>query len=1743
MPVLRVRGGEQGEAAIAALGQRLPEVAAHYRKSEEELRGLFRRDKSLRLDPQGSLHYVCEGLVAPVGGDTNTTVTPQALFALSQTFLLHSKSNSTKKIFLDFDGHTLSGNGWTATYNGGTNIVAPPWDTDGNPGSFSASEQTAIQQIWFRVAEDYAGFDVDVTTEYPGEAAITRSSAGDQAYGTRALVSAISSYIGNYGGIAYVGAFDNTGDYNKPALIFPENLGNNEKNIAEAISHEVGHNLGLSHDGISGGAEYYTGQGNWAPIMGVGYYEPIVQWSRGEYANANNTENDLVIITQNGLSYRTDDYGNTNSTATALVGLVSTNVGILERTNDVDFFSFSTSGGAALFTVMPWELGANVHFRLALYNSAGVLITNREVADTSGGVQTVTINAILGAGTNYVSIEGIGSGDPVTTGYSRYGCIGHYTLTVSLPPAAQWLPTVAGSFSWTNPANWASGVIPNSVDTAASINNNIAGAQLITLDAPITIGRLILGDTNATHGFTLENGAGGLLTFDVSAGGATIFKTRGTNDLISADLGLQDDLVVTNGTVARFTLGGAITGSHSVTKTGVGVVALGGTNSYTGDTVISAGVLALDATTEFGGAMFFDVRTNAVVDASALAGGWGLNDSQRLGGGGSVRGDVTCNAGSMLYPGATNAAGTLTFSNQLSLSGGAKWRVDLAATNIVGSGANDLVMVAGNLTLAGTNEIQINPLDGVLLASGTYTILTYGGSLFGGASNLVATSVSRQVFVVDDSVPGEIRLQVSVSPATLAWRGDGTLNRWDTNTFNWRNAGVSDKFFPLDNVLFDDTGSNNTYINLLTPLPPATVTFSATKNYSWGGVGRITGAATVTKLGAGTLTISNANDFTGPVTISAGVLKTANSNALGAVTGATFVTNTGVLDINGLNLGAEPVVISGVGTGSGAILNSGATQTNALRFVTLAGDTMVGGSGRWDVRANPTASFVGNNFKLTKTNANEVWLVDLGDTGLGDIEVGQGLLGVQGTTLLGNPASVLSLLPGTTLRLAGTDTNALDKLLSLANASVTMSVGSNVWVGTVTLSLTNTFGIDSQFEIAGDVSGSGSILKSGPGTLILNGSNNFTGYLLVDTANTTASAGAVRLASSDVLRNAASPILIRNSSSGSSTLQFDAGITVTQVVSIAGRNGTVPALQNFGGSNHLANGFLLASAGANYYIQSDSGTLNLGGAMPLSTSGGARTLTFLGAANLLISGVITNGSGGGTVSVAKSGAGTLTLNNTNTYTGGTSLAQGLIQVNSSRAFGSGSITANPGTNTARIVLADGVTVTNSIVANTVNPGAEFGFLSGGDTLGATLSGPITLNAPVTTGGHFAGPTRGGIGTAGGEGGGVLNILGPISAPASNIIVVRTGNVRFAGGGNYTELQTRAGTTSLGADNGLATSAVLDLGGNGNPQAPTVFDLNGFNQTLAGLKNAVGSNNVAWITNSAATLNTLTLNLVVTNQSFGGSIVGPVALALNSGTQIFAKSGYSSGNGLYTYTGKTVINGGTLVLAAGITLSNTPTIELSVSGTLDVSASGLALGMTQTLQGNGEVLGNVTNAGVIQPGASIGILTCSNHLELGPTSQALMEIIRLPLTNDLLRVSGTLHYGGSLVVTNLAGTLVAGDAFKLFDASNYVGNFATATLPSLGAGLGWQFTPSNGTLSVITTVATNPTNILAAVVGNALQLSWPASHQGWRLEAQTNALAVGVGTNWWEVTGAAATNLILMPLDVLNGSVFFRLVYP
>jgi hypothetical protein len=104
-------------------------------------------------------------------------------------------------------------------------------------------------------------------------------------------------YGSSAGGVAYVGVFARYSGYYSPAFVFARSLSNNVKYIWEAVSHEVGHTLGLSHDGVSGGSAYYSGTANklWAPIMGASYYCAVTQWSKGEYAGASNGEDDMAV--------------------------------------------------------------------------------------------------------------------------------------------------------------------------------------------------------------------------------------------------------------------------------------------------------------------------------------------------------------------------------------------------------------------------------------------------------------------------------------------------------------------------------------------------------------------------------------------------------------------------------------------------------------------------------------------------------------------------------------------------------------------------------------------------------------------------------------------------------------------------------------------------------------------------------------------------------------------------------------------------------------------------------------------------------------------------------------------------------------------------------------------------------------------------------------------------------------------------------------------------------------------------------------------------------------------------------------------------------------------------------------------------------------------------------------------------------------------------------------------------------
>jgi hypothetical protein len=193
-----------------------------------------------------------------------------------------------------------------------------------------------------------------------------------------------------------------------------------------------------------------------------------------------------------------------------------------------------------------------------------------------------------------------------------------------------------------------------------------------------------------------------------------------------------------------------------------------------------------------------------------------------------------------------------------------------------------------------------------------------------------------------------------------------------------------------------------------------------------------------------------------------------------------------------------------------------------------------------------------------------------------------------------------------------------------------------------------------------------------------------------------------------------------------------------------------------------------------------------------------------------------------------------------------------------------------------------------------------------------------------------------------------------------------------------------------------------------------------------------------------------------------------------------------------------------------------------TGTLLVNGSLGAANVTViggTLGGNGVINGPVTvqPGGSLAPGNSIGVLTISNSLVLGGT--AFIELNKSAATNDAVRGLSTITYGGTLTVTNLGGTLAAGDSFRLFSAANYSGSFASLNLPPPGVGLAWNTNGlTNGILSVAATAAPQFSSITQTRDGSFQFSGVGSAGVTCALEATTNLAPLIV---WFFVMSAMA----------------------
>lgn len=468
----------------------------------------------LRVDGEGGVYYADTYLPEPVEGDDALDIPMVEQISAGETFLLHSRPGSANVLYLDFDGHTISGTAW----NSGRPdpLYAPSYDpslddsiaTACNRGSgtapvqqvnFSSTELARIGEIWHRVAEDFAAWDIDVTTEEPASFGPT---VGRLLFTDDVDLCGDDMPSKGAGGVAYVVVFGNSNyhTYTSPALVYWTNLsGGAATTNHEAGSHEFGHNLGLAHDGTSS-TSYYLGHGSsdsspvdltsWAPIMGAGYYRNVTQWSKGDYPDAvksgsyQSNADDIAVITSE-LGYRPDDHGDTRATATALNvagdgsilvttpeddphGFDTTNQGVIETRDDLDYFWFDTGAGAIDLVVEPgWAAfyrattrrGANLDVAVSLYDATGALVASDDPTNDTGARLTLSV----AAGRYYLAVDGVGNAgnslDPnnIHHGYDDYSSIGQFFVSGTVQPSSSDQDPPSP-----NPLNWS--VEPWAVD-------------------------------------------------------------------------------------------------------------------------------------------------------------------------------------------------------------------------------------------------------------------------------------------------------------------------------------------------------------------------------------------------------------------------------------------------------------------------------------------------------------------------------------------------------------------------------------------------------------------------------------------------------------------------------------------------------------------------------------------------------------------------------------------------------------------------------------------------------------------------------------------------------------------------------------------------------------------------------------------------------------------------------------------------------------------------------------------------------------------------------------------------------------------------------------------------------------------------------------------------------------------------------------------------------------------------------
>ena len=715
-------------------------------------------------------------------------------------------------------------------------------------------------------------------------------------------------------------------------------------------------------------------------------------------------------------------------------------------------------------------------------------------------------------------------------------------------------------------------------------------------------------------------------------------------------------------------------------KQGNATLTLSGTNTYSGGTTVSAGTLLVNNTTGSGTG-----TGNVTVDGGATLGGSGsvlgnvtvnsngtssisgtiqgsvtVNSGGTMNGNGFIQGAVSVAAGATLLPGGSGVVGTLTFQNTLTLNGGALF-FDLPS-----SGANDVIALtgagaAGDFILNGANTVTLNFPSGGLPA-GTYTLMTYASQ--SGSGTLALDPVCHNATLAVGATSVTLTVTGSGAGLNLTWVG-GSGNPWDINSSTcWDNGGIADVFFNLDNVLFSDSGSASPAVDVTTAVQPTSVVVSNVVNaYTFTGVGAIAGASTLTKWGANTLTLANANTYSGATTVKAGRLAYGINDAIGA--GPVSITNAT------LALGAFTDTVGTVTVEAGGQITGTSGSLATTSSLELKGGTVsavITGSGAVNVTTANTSTLSGTNTYTGPTTVGTFGVPGVvlnvnHPNALGSTNVGTTVLGGSGQT-----ESKVVLANGVTVT---NETLTLDGGASYRAALRLSASGSATWNGNVLLSgFATYFGSDNgagtlSLGLSPDTTITGTPVSHsirGSGTVVVNSRFNLGGqalnrddagtFIVNSTSNlwgtTSINQGIVKLGVSEAL-----PMTTLSIGKGS-------GVNNNAVLDLNGKSQTIASLveQHFYPSN---------------------GTQRIISTLPATLIVNNTNVSTFGTTNSVIEGA---------VSLVKANTGTLVLTGTNINSGAYIVSNGTLVVSATGSFG---------VNSTNVVVAAGtLTLSNSV---------------------------------------------------------------------------------------------------------------------------------------------------------------------------------------------------------------------------------------------------------------------------------------------------------------------------------------------------------------------------------------------------------------------------------------------------------------